>query len=257
MQGIFKKMDGCKTALTPVKVGGLILALGVMPGVGCKTVDTALLGQATVEVVQAITLSDAQIEDLSRQAAQQQDSKNTVAASSSAAAKRLQRLAAKHLQEDGLSLNYKVYDSDTVNAFAMADGTIRFYTGLMDKMTDHELLFVLGHEIGHVKLGHSKKAAQVAYGTSAARKGAAAVGGTVGALAQSELGMISEKIVNAQFSQYEEKEADDYGLAFMRRHGYPVQAAVDALNKLGSGGGGLMSSHPDSKDRAARLSGRI
>jgi putative metalloprotease len=35
-----------------------------------------------------------------------------------------------------------------VNAFATADGTIRIYSGLMEMMTDDELIFVIGHEIG-------------------------------------------------------------------------------------------------------------
>jgi putative metalloprotease len=36
------------------------------------------------------------------------------------------------LTYDGYTFRYKVYLSPTVNAFAMADGTIRIYSGLMD-----------------------------------------------------------------------------------------------------------------------------
>ncbi len=34
-----------------------------------------------------------------------------------------------------------------VNAFAMANGCIRVYSGLMDMMTDNEVEAVIGHEI--------------------------------------------------------------------------------------------------------------
>ena len=35
----------------------------------------------------------------------------------------------------------------------MANGTVRVYAGLLDAMTDDEVRFVIGHEVGHVKLG--------------------------------------------------------------------------------------------------------
>ncbi len=231
----------------------LAAVLLAAPLSACKNIDSLLVSEATIEAIQAITLTNEQVAALSRQAAAQQDQTHTVAPANNAYNKRLNRLVQRHYGEDGLTLNYKVYLSESVNAFAMADGTVRVYSGLMDAMSDHELLFVIGHEVGHVKLGHSHKQAQLAYATSAVRKGVSALGGTVGELAKSELGVISTKIVNAQFSQKEEKEADDYGVQFMRRHGYPVSAAVSSLNKLGGGGGGLLSSHPDSKERAERL----
>ncbi|MEJ2743953.1 MAG: M48 family metalloprotease, partial [Gammaproteobacteria bacterium] len=194
--------------------------------VGCESLDTGMATVAALEAVQAITLSDDQIRSMSVKAAVVQDQKHQVAPPSSPYVKRLQSLVARHQTEQGLPLNYKVYlADDQVNAFAMADGTVRVYSGLMNILTDEELLFVIGHEVGHVIRGHSKRAAQVAYSTSAIRKGATAVGGAVGDLASSELGSISEKIISAQFSQHEEKDADDYGLQFLQRHGYNVRAS--------------------------------
>ena len=55
----------------------------------------------------------------------------------------------------------------------MANGTIRVFTGLMDLMNDEELLFVIGHEMGHVVRNHSRKKVALAYSTSALRKGLA------------------------------------------------------------------------------------
>ncbi len=87
-----------------------------------------------------------------------------------------------------------------VNAFAMANGCIRVYSGLMDMMTDNEVEAVIGHEMGHVALGHVKKGMQVALGTNAVRVAAASAGGIVGSLSQSQLGDLGEKSVNSQFS---------------------------------------------------------
>jgi len=224
---------------------------------GCANLDTAMATNAALEGVQAVTLSDEQIKSVSRQAAEKMDSTNTVAPASNAYSQRLRRLVAPHQTVDGVTLNYAVYLADSVNAFAMPDGTVRVYSGLMDILSDEELLFVIGHEIGHVLLEHSKKSTQLAIAASAIRKGTASVGGTIGQIAQSELTTLGQNIVQAQFSQKEEKSADDYGLEFLRKSGYTPTAAVSALRKLGTEGGGLLASHPNPQDRADRLAGKL
>ena len=69
------------------------------------------------------------------------------------------------------------------------------------------------------------------------------------------------KVVQAQHSQGNEKEADDYALQFMGRRKYDKKAAVSALEKLAklSGGGGTnwLSTHPSPKERAARMKAQI
>ena len=120
---------------------------------------------------------------------------------------------------NGQPVNYKVYMAKDVNAFAMANGCIRVYSGLMDMMTDNEVEAVIGHEMGHVALGHVKKGMQVALGTNAVRAAAASAGGIVGSLSQSQLGDVGEKLVNSQFSQRQESEADDYSYDLLRKRG--------------------------------------
>jgi putative metalloprotease len=162
------------------------------------------------------------------------------------------------LQEDqGLKLNYKCYLTPEVNAFAMADGTIRFYSGLMDMMTDDELRYVAGHEMGHIKSGHTKKRMQTALTTSAAQKGVAASGTKAAMLADSQLGDLMVSVVRAQHSQGNEREADDYAMQFMSRRKYDRKACVTALEKLvklsGGGGTNWTSTHPSPKERAERM----
>ncbi len=214
---------------------------------------------AGADLVKAISLSDDEIRSMALQAADHLDKKQRVAPASSKYTQRLNRLTRKHRKEDGLNLNFRVYMSDDVNAFALADGSIRFYSGLMDMMNDEELLSVVGHEIGHVKNGHSKSRMQWAYGLSAARKGVASQGGVAGQLAATEVGFILEKLLDAQYTQSQETDSDDYGLEFLLRHGYSPQASVSAMEKLASLGGkaSMFSSHPAAGDRAERLAKQI
>ncbi len=210
------------------------------------------------DVSGAASLSDEQVVDLARQFIAYSDKKEKVAGPNDKYAKRLEKLVSKHTQEDGLKLNYKVYLSPTVNAFATADGSIRVYSGLMDLMTDDELMGIIGHEIGHVKLGHTAARMRTAALASAGRK-IVAQSGKAGKLGDADLSDLGEKLLNAQFSQSNETESDDYGMAFLKRNGYNVNAMESAFRKLAAQGGGsgglnaLLSSHPDPAGRADRM----
>jgi putative metalloprotease len=221
---------------------------------------TGRLLSAGADVLQAIMLSERQIMSVASQYAAQMDRQHTLAPTSNKYAQRLARLTARHHNEDGLRMNYAVYLSPTVNAFALADGTVRVYSGLMDIMTDEEVLGVIGHEIGHVKNNDHKDKLRTSMLTLAARKAITTVGGTVGQLAESQVGAIGEMLVNAKFSRSQETDADDYGLRFMVRHGYNPRAMATALQKLAKLSGGrsnpvqqMLSTHPDPQKRAARM----
>lgn len=211
--------------------------------------------EAGIEAITAITLSDEDVQELAKQSASYIDQENTIASPGNEYAKRLERLVGAHKTEDGITFNYKVYLDDTVNAFAMADGTIRIYSGLMNMLDDGELRFVIGHEMGHVVKEHIRQKMQLAYAASAIRKGIASQNSAVGDLARSQLGGFAELLLGSQFSQLEEKIADDYGLGFLKKKGYEPKEAIQALRKLATLGANhsFLSSHPAPGKRAERL----
>ena len=212
--------------------------------------------KAGTDLTKAATLTEGEVKQLASEASKVSDSENKVAPSSSPHTKRIDKLTKGMKYEGSIKPTIKVYMVNEVNAFAMADGTVRVYSGLMDKMTDDEVRYVIGHEIGHVNLGHSKKALQTAYATSAARKAGAATGGVAGKLSESALGDLAEKLVHAQYSQAHENDADMYALNFMKTNKYDSMAAVSALRKLEKMYGNessVFSSHPAPGNRAAAL----
>ncbi|NGO89874.1 peptidase [Halomonas sp. 141] len=206
-------------------------------------------------------MSDQQMQQIGDQTIAQLDAENQVAPGDSEYAQRLANLTQGWETVDGSTLEYDVYLRDEINAFAVPNGAIRLYSGLMDEMSDEEVQYVIAHEIGHVVLGHSRRAFQVAYAASAAREAAAASGSTTAAaLSSSELGALGEKLVNAQFSQRQENEADDFALELMRRHDLNTEASVSALRKLEAKYGNsrsVFSSHPAAGDRADRLEAQL
>ncbi|MDR2154304.1 MAG: M48 family metalloprotease [Burkholderiaceae bacterium] len=237
---------------------GLSSTLGGLGGSSGSSSTENKVG-AVADMFKAVSVSDDEVKSMSLQMREAEDKKYTAKAGGKYA-KRLARLTRKHVNEDGLTLNFKVYAAKSINANATPDGSIRVYTGLMDMMTDQELLGVIGHEIGHVKLGHAMSSVRTAYLASAGRKAAASSSGAGGVLAASELGALTEAVVKSQFSQSQETASDDYGLAFMKKHGYDASAMESAFRKLASLGGksggaleSILSTHPDPGKRADRI----
>jgi len=231
------------------------------------SVDAAGAISAGADLGKAIALSDEEVREMALQFAEYSDSQSQVAGAGNKYAKRLQSLISRHQKEDGLELKFKVYMTPDINAFALADGNIRVFSGLMDMLSDEELLAVIGHEIGHVKLGHIEKHMRLAYAASGVRKGLSSVNNKVGVLANSELvGGMVEEFLNAQFSQSQEEEADSYSAQFLARNGYGVNASITVLEKLAkleeeagedSKEFRFLAAHPAPGRRAERLAKQI
>ncbi|MTH48119.1 metalloprotease LoiP [Intestinirhabdus alba] len=246
-----------------MKIRALLFAMSVATVLtGCQNMDSNGLLSSGAEAFQAWSLSDAQVIALSDQACQEMDAKATLAPAGSEYVTRLNKIAASLGDNiNGQPVNYKVYVTKDVNAFAMANGCIRVYSGLMDMMSDNEVEAVIGHEMGHVALGHVKKGMQVALGANAVRTAAASAGGIVGSLSQSELGDLGEKLVNSQFTQRQESEADDYSYDLLRKRGVSPLGLATSFEKLAKLEAGRQSSmfddHPASAERAQHIRDRM
>lgn len=210
--------------------------------------------------VKGFTFSDAEAAKLSKESVDQMDKDNPVATAKDGYAIRLERLFGKHKNENGLALNYKVYKVKDVNAFATADGSVRVFQGLMDIMDDNQLLAVIGHEIGHVANHDSRDAIKAAYKKEALLDAAASQSDKVATLSDSQLGKLGNSMIDNKHSRKQETEADDFSYDFMKKNGYDVNAVESAFNILAKMSEGtessfltrMMSSHPDSKDRAEK-----
>lgn len=220
---------------------------------------------AGVKTLQAATLTDKQVSGYVKEYVNWMDANNPVCADDSPYAVRLRRITKNINNRDGI--NIKAYCISEANAFASADGSVRVFAGLMDIMTDEEILGVIGHEIGHVKNKDVRDAFRTSLLTSALRDGLGSVGGRVGELSRSQLGDLSESLVNSSYSRKQESEADSYGYEFLKSHGINPWAMALAFEKLkamqentGLRKEGairqLFSTHPDLDSRAQVMARR-
>ena len=204
------------------------------------------------------TFSDADAAALSKPAVDKMDAENKVAGPTDPYAIRLARVFGKYTKGEFYTLNYKVYLTKDINAFATADGSVRVFSGLMDVMDDNELIAVIGHEIGHVHNHDSRDAMKALYQKEALIDAASSQSVKISAITDSQLAKIGSAMIDSKYSRKQESEADLFAYDFMKKNGYDVNAEESAfriLAKMSEGAQSsfidqMMSSHPDSQQRA-------
>ena len=209
----------------------------------------------------AATLSDNDIKAYVHEYVVHSDSVNKVAPANSPYTIRLLKLTEGLKEVDGQPLNFKVYMTKEVNAFACADGSVRVYSGLMDLMNDDEVLGVIGHEIGHVAHKDTKNAMKQALLNSALFDGIGSTGNLAASLTDSQLGVIGQSLLSSKYSRKQETNADDYGYDFLKSSGknpWSMAMAFNKLQELEAGGASnslvnMFSSHPQTKDRISNI----
>lgn len=210
-----------------------------------------------------MTITDDQLIEIVGEEVREMDTKNKVCKAGSIYVKRLNLLTRNMTDAEGIELNFKVYQTTDINAFACPDGSVRVYSALMDILTDDELLGVIGHEIGHVALRHSKNAWKQALMRSAASDVVGSFSKTWNKLSNSYIGDLCGAALSAKHSRYHETEADDYGYEFLKENGKNPWAMGKAFLKLkelsqkkNSKYSVLLqafSSHPDFDERIRRM----
>ena len=155
-----------------------------------------------------------------------------------------------------------IFESDSVNAFAMPGGKIGVFSGIL-KVTEnqHQLAAVIGHEIAHVTANHAVDRASRAGLTNFGINALAIIlgGGYTGATytAQQALYAGATFGITLPYSRGRETEADTIGLDYMARAGFDPRESVPLWQRMGEGAGSapaeFMSTHPAPDTRIENL----
>ncbi len=247
-----------------MKIKNFLLIVAMSFGLVLTSCGNAQMMSALTKGSQAFTISNDQVAQYAAQSVAQMDAKNKVAPANSEYTKRLNRLVGDIETVGDTPLNFKVYLTNDINAFACADGSVRVYSGIMDLMTDEELLGIIGHEIGHVGLQHSTNAFKQQIINSALLDAVGATNSTLATLTNSQLGQLASTFMSSKYSRKQENEADDFGydfLVYCGKNPYNMVLAFEKMLKLEQSNGAqvtgslanMFSSHPETTERIRRM----
>ena len=122
----------------------IIIWLGASLSMSAQT-DWSRLLIGAIKAGQAYMMNDEQLAEMVKSEVEEMDLQNGVCSDKSKYTQRLKRLTGSMKDANGISLNFKVYQTTEYNAFACPDGSVRVFSALMDILNDNELLGVIGH----------------------------------------------------------------------------------------------------------------
>lgn len=147
-------------------------------------------------------------------------------------------------------LHFKVVNSDIVNAFALPDGTIVVYSGIIDAMKNYdELVGLLGHEVAHVNHRHGMK--MLCRNLSGYLFISTILGDANGIMAT--IGDNVNSLQSLSFSREFEKQADMEGLAILTKNHVDPKGMTNLFSRLQDKNHlsvpQFLSSHPVTEER--------
>ena len=155
-------------------------------------------------------------------------------------------------------LKFYVFDSPTVNAFCLPNGTIVVYSGILNIIDNkEELIGLLAHEMAHYNRRHSIKSITRDLASlliiSLVTNDAA---GITGVIAEH-----SNRLYSLSYSRTFESEADDDALTFMKQKRINPKGLETLFKKLATHNTveipEFISTHPDANKRAEKIANSI
>jgi len=155
-----------------------------------------------------------------------------------------------------------IFQSDSVNAFAMPGGKIGVMTGILKAAENQDqLAAVIGHEIAHVTARHANERASRGSFSNVGVQVAAVLlgGGNQGATytAYEALQAGAALGIMLPFSRSQESEADIIGLQYMAKAGFDPRETVPLWQHMdkvaGDAPAEFLSTHPSSETRIDQL----
>lgn len=159
-----------------------------------------------------------------------------------------------------LPWEFRIVESEMVNAFALPGGFVYMTTGLLRRLeTEAQMAAILAHEIAHVTERHSVRQIEK---TQWAQGGAIAAG-IFGGGDVAQLAGVAANLALTGYSRDQEKDADLTGLTFLARAGYNPEAMVEAMQIISEADTGrnrppeFLSTHPNPENRLRYLQREI
>jgi putative metalloprotease len=153
----------------------------------------------------------------------------------------------------GLKLDVKVYWSPYLHVFTLANGAIRVNHGVIEKLDDNELLFVMAHEVAHLISGDYLKSHRNEHNMHAFEKMLNMGGESMGSMSSGVMASVTSEMRKSRFQKHEEYNADEFAMKVLRKNGVPRKAAEDALELLMYLDAPILKMHPTGYERLRNI----
>ncbi|MDR3246478.1 MAG: M48 family metalloprotease [Prevotellaceae bacterium] len=252
-------LKSVKSAASNAAAGAKESAAGVASNAkeAATGVATEAKNTATATVAEAKSAAfDKAFNDVGAKISGWMDQNNVVVGEDSKYAEQLSALTGKFTSLNGVTLNYKAYESSEIVSYAFPDGGIRVSTALIDAFTSEELFGLLANQIGHVINLDTREALVKAISKDNANQTLAVQIDKLLSLSGEKLGTFVNDLIGTPYTDEQETKADEYAYNLLKDNEKKVTELISALNKLATGAveaPKYTNVHPGSEQRVIAL----
>jgi len=216
-----------------------------------KTGTKSTLSDAASDMSKSTTVTDVEMKKIAEEDIAKMDKDNDIVKDQYHLD--LQKVMKKIPLPDGVELDVKVYWSPYLYIFSRSNGAIRVNHGVIEKLNDNELLFVMAHEVGHLLHEDFKKSYRKEHAMYAFEKMLNMGGDSIGGMSNGVLASVTSEMRKSRFQKNEEFSADEFAMKVLKANKVPREAATDALELLQYLNAPLLKMHPTGHERVKNI----
>jgi hypothetical protein len=209
--------------------------------------------QSASDIVRATLINDEDLEKIADEDIAEMDDNQTIAKDIDQYYIDLQKVIKKIDLPDDIKLDVKVYMNPFLYIFTRSNGSIRVNSGIIEALNDDQLLFLMAHEIAHIKNKDYKSSYRKAHAMFALEKAINMSGEVVASTSNGILESVTSSMRKSRFQKDEEFTADEYAMGILKKYGIKKEVAVDALKFLQYMNAPLLMLHPTGHERIKHI----
>ena len=205
------------------------------------------------DMLRATLINDADLKKIADEDIKKMDDNQTIAKDIDQYYLDLQKIMKRIDIPKDLKLDVKVYVNPFLYIFTRSNNAIRVNSGIIEALNDDEILFLMAHEIAHLKNKDYKGSYRKAHAMFALEKAINISGDVLGSTANGLLSSVTSSMRKSRFQKDEEFEADKYAISILKKNGINKKVAVDALEYLQYMNAPLLLIHPTGHERIKHI----
>ncbi len=216
-----------------------------------KTGTKSIMSDAASDMSKSTSVTDEELKKIAKEDIAKMDKDNDIVTDQYNTD--LQNVMKKIKLPQGVKLDVKVYWSPYLYIFSRSNGSIRVNHGIIEKLDDNELLFVMAHEVGHLLHEDFKKSYRKEHAMYAFEKMLNMGGDSLGGMSNGVLASVTSEMRKSRFQKVEELNADEFAMQVLKENHVSRKSAVDALELLQYLQAPLLKMHPTGHERIKNI----